>query len=217
MMDNLEAFKEEFQEVTRNAEFFCYMTRAAEFQLAAHHELERLQAKANELKEQAIIAENEDAANQLLCYERIANALISELDMWLALKDDKMNEAWNFLINSQDAVRSAMQAHVTANHLEDYAERLFALETLLFPPQMFQSVGIIVKKVSCSICGKNYENCEHIAGRPYLGKLCGRHISECELIEASIVTNPANKMCRAITISGKDVMTWRSVNDEEST
>ena len=72
---------------------------------------------------------------------------------------------------------------------------------------MFASVGGIIKKTKCSICELEYEDCDHMKGKFYSGKLCVREIHEIELEEVSIVQNPASKMNRQlrITYKGKDV------------
>ena len=137
--------------------------------------------------------------------------------MWLALKDDDPALAWNYLVDAQTAVESAMQAHALANDMENYVERLAILEKVLFPPQLFFSPGMIIREARCSICNEEYGECDHVQGRPYMGQMCVRKIIEADIEEVSLVENPANKKARGIFFTNpkegvrRDFLTWRVV------
>lgn len=204
-----EAFEESLRRFLAEAQQLCYVTRAVELQSEARRGALEFTDRAEELKATAIRAADEDTANRLLAIEYILRAIMSELDMWIALKEDRMNDAWDDLIGTQLATRSAMQAHNRAGHLQGRAERLLALEKLVFPPQIFMSIGAVVTRATCSICGEPYDACDHIVGRPYMGRLCARRIEECELEEVSIVAEPADRRCRLMTIEDRDTLTWR--------
>ena len=215
MVNDLESFKAELKVAIDDCSRFCYATRDRESQIEAVERLETLKAKANVLKAEAITAEDEDSANQLLSLENMVQGLVSELQMWVDLKDDNPNAAWNALMNAQSSIRTAMQAHDLASYLAPLVERLYALEQLLFPPQIFFSAGMVIRQSSCSICGREYGDCEHVKGRVYMGRMCAREIREAEVREVSVVDSPASKLCRAFIISDegitRDVMTWRPV------
>ncbi|MGB8312405.1 MAG: hypothetical protein WCE81_11185 [Halobacteriota archaeon] len=211
-------FKKKFNTTVDECRRFCYMTRAKEFQLEALERLNSLKAESIALKEKVIAHKDEDSANAMLSFEEMTNALINELNMWIALKDDNPNLAWDYLVEAQGAARSAMQCHDVASHLGDYVEHLHFLEVLLFPPQHFFSPGIIVKQHVCSICGQDYDDCTHIKGKAYMGKMCVTKINEIVSIEEiSFTPDPANKHSRIFTIGDGDVMrdtmTWRIVSD----
>ena len=78
---------------------------------------------------------------------------------------------------------------------------------------------MIIAKSKCSICGHDYGECDHIVGKAYMGEMCVRIIEEVkELKEISLVTEPANKRARIISITdedgiSRDIMTWRPVSD----
>jgi hypothetical protein len=212
--EEIMAFQDEFQQIIQEGQKFCFVTRAKEFQLRARDTLKNLSKKIATLKKKAVAAAYEDAANEILSYEEIANAIINELSMWIALKEDNPGAAWDYLVNAQMAAISAMQAHPSANHLDTYLEHLDALEHHMFPKQLFFSPGIIIREARCSICGQEYGECDHVAGRPYMGELCSREIVRADLEEASLVDNPANKHARGILITGKDgvrrdFLSWR--------
>lgn len=213
IFQEITAFQDEFQQTIEATRKFCYITRAKEFQLQARDNLKNLTEILGTLKKKAIAATYEDAANLLLSYEEIASAIINELSMWIALKEDNLGAAWDFLVHAQSAVISAMQAHASASDLDADLDRLEALEHLLFPRQMFFSPGMIIREARCSICGQEYGECDHLAGKPYMGELCAREIIHADLEEASLVLNPANKHARGIFITGKDgirrdFLTW---------
>jgi len=214
--EEIKAFQDEFQQTIQEGQKFCFVTRAKEFQLQAREKLKNLAKKIATLKKKAIAAAYEDAANEMLSYEEITNAIINELSMWIALKEDNPGAAWDYLVNAQRAAISAMQAHASANHLDTYLEHLDALENHMFPQQLFFSPGMIIREAKCSICGQEYGECDHVAGRPYMGELCSRLIVHADLEEASLVDNPANKHARGIIITGKDgvrrdFLSWRPV------
>src|SRR5712692_4165283 len=215
MNEQVYTFKIEFSETANELQKFCYITRAKELQLEALNKLNILKSNASILKQKAIGQADEDSANAMLSFEEMIIALISELKMWIALKDDDPDAAWNHLISAQYAARTAIQAHSVANHLEGYINHLHILEDVLFPPQGFFSPGMIIEKSKCSICGREYGECDHIVGKPYMGEMCIRIIEEVkELQEISLVTEPANKRARIISITDEDgisrnIMTWR--------
>jgi len=218
MNKEVESFLKEFIEVIRECEKFCFMSRGKEFQQEAVKKLTTFKQKVTSLKEQMIKVKDEDSANTMLSLENLIDAIINELEMWIALKEDNPNKAWDFLINAQSAVRTTAQAHSIAIDLnaEGYANKLHLLEKVLFPSQMFFSPGFIIEKAKCSICGKEYGECEHIVGKAYMGKMCYKIITKIkEVKEVSIVEEPANKHARILQFTDegvtRDFMTWRRI------
>jgi hypothetical protein len=214
MNKKINIFQNEFNEIAEECQKFCFMSRAKEFQLEASKKLDTLRENAAGLKEQMIALMDEDSANAMLSFEEMITALVNELKMWTALKEDNPNAAWDFLINAQGAARTAMQAHEVACCLENYIERLYMLERLLFPPQIFFSLNVVIEHSKCSICEQEYGECDHVVGKAYMGKMCVRIITDIkELKEVSVVQEPANKHARVQTITDGDVtrdfLTWR--------
>lgn len=215
-----EIFRDKLYKVADEAVQFCFMSRAKEFQLHSCRQLEELRAEASSLKKEMVKVQDEDSANALLSFEEMITALASELKMWIALKEDDPNSAWDFLIDAQAAARTAMQAHSIANHLDSYLQRLNKLERLLFPPQTFFSPGMTIRYSECSICGGEYGECDHVVGRAYMGEMCVRIIKDVELKEVSMVEEPANKRAHMLIISDgdakRDFLTWRVISPESS-
>lgn len=222
LSQEITAFQEEFNETVIECQKFCFITRAREFQVQARDRLMPLKAKAEQLKGCMIAGKYEDAANAMLSYEEMTEALIYELSMWIALKDDDPAAGWDFLVDAQMATIAAMQAHAVAHHLDGYATHLSALEKHMFPNHGFCSIGAIVRKSECSICGQEYGECNHLKGKPYMGKICNERVTECELEEVSIVTNPGLKYCRIFSFTDdegitRDTLTWQIIPNTPST
>lgn len=69
-----------------------------------------------------------------------------------------------------------------------------------------------VKQWICSICSSDFEECEHIIGQIYDGKLCNVE-RDIEFTGQSIVTNPLDPRCKIedfliITKNGATQYTW---------
>ena len=222
MNEKVQKFEIEFSEIANDLQKFCFMTRAKELQLEACTKLELLKDMASRIKQEVISCSDEDAANAMLSFEETITALLSELRMWIALKDDDADSAWNFLVSAQYAARAAMQAHSIADHLDGYVNHLYVLEQVLFPPLAFFSPELIIEQSKCSICGQEYGECENILGKAYMGKICTRIIEKVkEVGEISLVSEPANKRARVTRFTDesgvlRDIMTWQAVSGKIS-
>ena len=201
---------------------WLFLTRDKESQQQALRDMGQLRQRASALKQEAIAEQNEDSANVLLSLEQLTDACTSELRMWIALKADEPNRAWDHLVDAQGATRHAVAAHEIAFRLnaEAYARKLDVIERLVFPPQVFLSPYFVTESTECSICGGEYGECDHVAGRPYMGEMCHGIVKNMgELREVSIVRDPANKQARIAQFTDKGVtrdrMTWKVVNENQ--
>jgi len=218
-MNEFEKYMEEYKSLTEKTKNLLFITRDINLQKSTIKELDNLIDTTLRWKDYAIDEKDENMANQQLAFEHILKALQSELTMWVNLKENKMAMAWDNLVDAQSYIRTAIQAHELANSSEDYAQRLLNIEKLVFPPQTFNSPGYLVKQAKCSICDKDYKNCNHIIGRPYMGEICCRIVEEAELLEISVVDVPADKKARMEKISdGKgnmiDLLTLKKLQEE---
>jgi hypothetical protein len=212
MSDPIPPFVDEFNKIVEESATFIFITRDNELQEGACVKLRDLRARVEAEKESATVSGDEDYANLLLGCECIADALISEISMCLLLKAGRPDQAWDALVSAQSSLSSAMRAHDGFARIEDNIRRLAAIERLIFPPQVFLSSGMIVKSQICSICEKEYEDCAHVKGRPYMGKFCTVTLIPCAVDHVAIVDNPANKRCRILKFSAegghRNRMTW---------
>lgn len=213
MNNKIPSFVEEFNKAIREAEVFLSIARCSELQQGAIESLKELQSKVLNIKSKAIDENDENLANLLLGYECIVDTLIAELEMWVLLKQDAPDLAWDKLVAAQMSSIAAVRAHAGFNHLVQHYQRLEAIEQFVFPSQVFLSSGVIVKHQECSICGGEYEDCEHLKGKPYMGKFCFITAKNVEFDHVAVVDNPADKCCRITEfhVEGgiRNRMSWR--------
>lgn len=214
-MSNLEILHTRINEALQEGINLCFLVRDSDLQRAHAEKLAVLRKEASQVKS---ICREEDAVNLVLALEYALDAQLYELKMWLALKDNATGSAWSYLVDAQSATRWAIRAHEAAEKLSINQNRLLLIEKLVFPPQLFLSVGIVVKEAICTICGSIYGDCDHIVGRPYNGQMCSKRITKSEAREVSLVDEPANKHCRILIIEEKgvkrDYLTWRAITDD---
>ena len=206
------AFIDRLNEAVEGCQVFIYITRDSDLQRQAGTTLnEQLAAIAAE-KADAVRRGAEEYANILLGCQSLATGLKAEIEMWLLLKEGRPDEAWNRLVQAQYALADAIRADAGFGHLTRQLDRLLAIETLVFPPQVFLSSGMIVKNQICTICGQEYEDCEHVKGRPYMGEFCRVRLIPSQVDHVAIVDTPANKRCRIFKfgVEGgyRNRMTW---------
>lgn len=199
---------EEFNQVAERSQNIAIFTRDIELQKAEIQTLSTFIEKSNSLKATNKDKYSEDELNLILFIVFSTDAVKSELEMIVNLKENKMDFAWGSLVQAQIQISIAASNHpFSKDRLNGYISRLEGYEKLLFPKMIFASAGYLIKKTKCTICELEYEDCNHLKGKFYNGELCVREIHEAELEEVSLVENPANKLCRALsaTFDGKEV------------
>jgi len=198
-----------------------HITHASELQHAALADLDALHERLEVETQSAIANQDEARANLMLGFKCVISSLGSEIQMWLLLKSEEPEAAWDCLIEAQNAALSAGRAHPGFAHLDEHFQRLEAIEQLLFPPQVFMSSGLIVGRQTCSICQADYEACDHVPGRPYWGRFCQIQSHDIQLDHAAVVEHPADKRCRLISrpVEGghRNYMTGRIEAGEDRT
>src|ERR1035437_3189403 len=206
------AFVSEFNKIIDECAIFTCITRDGGLQRQARTRLDDLLTAISSEKASAITANNVDYANLLLGCESVAKGIAAEITMWLLLKEGRPDAAWDQLVTAQASIADAPRAHRGFSHLTDHLDRLKAIEQLVFPPQVFLSTGFIVQRQICSICEGDYEDCQHIKGRPYMGKFCTVTLIPSAVDHVAFVENPANKRCRILKFSveggQRNRMTW---------
>lgn len=200
-------------EIAQNRSIF---TRGIELQKEKIEFLEKYKNKLSLFKSFFVDNQLEYESNLMFCFEESVRTIQLELTMIINLKEDKMDLAWDNLVDAQVSASNVIRNHPNGQNLEGYLDKLRSYETILFPKMMFGSVGGIVKKSKCSICKDNYGKCNHIKGKVYMGEMCCRIITEMVLEEGSIVVNPADKHCRVLSISSIesgeiDILTLRKI------
>ena len=148
-------------------------------------------------KQQSLQHSDETSANMFFHLQCVINAQMSSLQVWISIKDAKNQEAWNHLIDAQEYLAYALQASDAHSGLGEFSKRLENAEHLIFPGfPVYSSPGLIFTGGVCSICNKPIEECEHVEGRIYWGKVCQRvGIEKVDIDHSSIVTAPKDRKC----------------------
>ena len=169
--------------------------------LSQHNKLEfdaSIKTYLKELKADAVGQNNEALANEIWCLEAVSSIQRSYICAFNSIKNGKHFDAWQ-TYDSIDIGLSSLRKHF------DYSNNLYNLEFIeeytrkfqnLFPYQFFMSREAVIKKESCSICGKINtirNRCEHEVGELYMGEMCCRVVEDVEFLALSIVTNPFDK------------------------
>ena len=101
-------------------------------------------------------------------------------------------------------IQSAAEEKKRLRDIEQRLEDLSQYEELLFPPQAFMSAGFISDSLECSICGSPYAKCQHLRGRPYMGRFCEINHRNPRGDHAALVDSPADKRCRVTSIQVRE-------------
>jgi hypothetical protein len=116
MDDPLPQFVASLNEAVKRWQVFLCITRDRDLQEQACAEIEAVRPTVAEEKEKAICQGNEDYANLLLGCECAAGALLAEIQMWIALKSEEPDKAWDELVAAQMATAGAVRAHRCFGH-----------------------------------------------------------------------------------------------------
>ncbi len=193
--------------VLHHARHSSFATVSGNVRSATRQELQELIGALDDAKATVVALGDEGSANELLAMSLAAQGAIDELGVWTALESGLPDAAWDSLVSAQYAASAAMRAHPGGAKYERDLNRRMAMQALLFPPQAFMSSGMIVRQAECSICGSDYDECEHVKGLAYMGEMCIRTIQDAQLLEASIVDEPSDKRCRVTNVDGIDTLT----------
>ncbi|MDB5584967.1 MAG: hypothetical protein JWR80_10143 [Bradyrhizobium sp.] len=204
----------------RLAEVACllYLTRDIELQRAGEPILSALYDDAESMRLEMLAAGRMDEALRALGTRYLMDAFRAELRMYVLLKEGDPDHAWDQLVHAETAYIHAARAHRAIEaQIAEYVTRLARLEQDAFPAQVFMSAGLIVRRQQCSVCGGDYQVCEHIVGEIYDAEFCHIRLMDVTADHFAIVEQPANKMCRIThfsTAGGKrNRMTWAVTPD----
>jgi hypothetical protein len=215
-----------FTMTAREMQTLAFIPRDTELQEDTAKRARQLIAFLGEEKEVAIGADDETWANELLLMEYAATAVVEQIDMCVALKRETPELAWDHLVRAQSACRAAIGVRRQVNsgpepsalvHLLEY---LIQVEATVFPPQSFMSIGGTAHGQECSICGQEYDECRHVKGRAYMGRMCYTILHDVTVEEVSLVDIPANKHSRVTHFAEaggrRNKMTWRLEADVDA-
>ena len=111
MTNALPPFIQSLNERVTEIQPLLYITRDVELQQGAIESLAQFAVEVADKKAIAVKSNAEEYANALLGCECIIGALQAELRMWILLKQEEPDEAWDQLIAAQIACLAAARAH----------------------------------------------------------------------------------------------------------
>ncbi len=116
----------------------------------------------------------ESSANDFFHMQCMVNALKASLQMWVNLKNDLYQKSWSCLMDAQEYTVIALRINEYEGIL-NLQKQLTSIEEAVFPGwKLYNSPGFIETVGKCSICGKNFMECDHIEKQVYSGSLCQR-------------------------------------------
>lgn len=192
-------------EAVNHALGLVFFSCGIELQVAAVNRLADCEDLVSAELEKAQAAGDEDRANQQFRSFVILNGLALYLRMWTMLKHDKLEDAWDSLVDAQSAIKSASRWTDHPESLHSIYNDMIDAEHILFPYQQFVSPGITFEYALCSVCGEIHGECEHITGMLYCGTACCQIIQNVgHLDHLALVDEPEDKGCRATTLTKDD-------------
>jgi len=139
--------------------------------------------RLKDLKAEAVSQNSEALTNEIWCLETISSIQQLYISAFNSIKNGKHFDAWQSY-GTLDISLSFLRKHF------DYSDNQYNLEFIdeytrkfqkLFPYKYFMSREAVIKKQSCSICGKINtirNRCEHEVGELYMGEMCSRVIED---------------------------------------
>jgi hypothetical protein len=195
-----EALDAEIFETVGDAMRDGYFTCGIELQKAHVEKLANLRDRLKAARYASINKGDEPWANSFFRAQMIVSGTCHFLEMWIRLKEEKLDEAWDHLAESRMDLRIA-QKIVYDPATNDVLIHLDTVEATVFPPQAFSSSAYTYTESFCTICDQPFGDCEHLSGKIYMGRICNRRIPSYELSEYSIVLEPRDRRCRSTSIT----------------
>lgn len=162
-------------------------------------EYEGAKALCDELKQIAILNNDEYTANCSFIMRVNIRLISSFTQFWKLCEELEYEKAWCCLQDSLDSTRTLLKflngsLRATLMKLYNY---LSTIEKL-YPYNIFSSVGLENCTVKCSICGRSPFDleCTHISGELYWGEMAHHIICDMgELNHIALTPNPVDKRC----------------------
>ena len=157
-------------------------------------ELDRLIVQLAGARE-SFYATSDEVLDDIFVLERYVHLFAEYGLLWKQISSSQFSESWSTLQNVFDAIRLIKRlSSIDIGAVED---QLYALETL-YPYNIFVSMGAVVERFDCSICGEDIDsfNCIHRRGELYRGQMAieiARNIVQ--LDHLAMVAQPVDKRC----------------------
>lgn len=192
----LEEISEIFTKATDDAHFVNTYARSLRLQKEQIEILDKTIGLFKGFKYQAIEQKNEKVANMFFQQQCMLNSLKSSLKCWVHTKSNEFEPAWSSLIDAQEYCEVALKIDKFEG-LINLHNHLKSMEHSIFPSwPLYNSVGILETVGKCSICHSPFNDCNHLEGEVYMGRLCRRVDKQIvEFNHSAIVAAPHDRRC----------------------
>lgn len=152
----------------------------------------------SEIKKERVNSNDANGAKEIWALEQIVLIHRDYNSVFNLLKEKKHYDAWQKL-ETIEITFSFLKRHVS------YGKGTYGLYTIercvknlqsIYPYRIFSSIEILEKEKKCTICNQVVsirKPCGHIVGEIYNGEMCGRIITNFDLLGIALVENPVNK------------------------
>lgn len=160
-----------------------------------------LKILASEIKlvlDQALAADDLDAANKSWYLYTLTARLVDYLAAYSDIKTEAYYKAWCALERIEISVAN-LKRNRFIEELREHADALgvlIAAWQALYPYHIFFSPEIIIKREKCSVCGLDvspWDDCGHRRGYVYSGVPCHYNVVDMEFRGVSLVSDPVQK------------------------
>ncbi|MBR3653903.1 MAG: hypothetical protein IKN62_00515 [Elusimicrobia bacterium] len=188
--------RNKFEEKVRNISAYDVFTVDSQLQKKVIDDLVLFLKTIKTEKNKAKQKQDEKTANNLFYMQCFINAIRCSLKMWIYLKEQKYVDAWHSLVDAQEYMYYSLKAGKDIEKSKLYLYKLKEREQVIFPKFKFVSSGSIIEGGKCSICGRDFNNCEHIEENLYCGSICKRiDYKRLEFTHLALVENPKDRGC----------------------
>ncbi|OZT83939.1 hypothetical protein CIK04_15395 [Vibrio sp. 03_296] len=141
----------------------------------------------------------DEQKNNVFLFEQTFKLLQSNSQYWESIVEGDFSESWNKLQDCLDYVRRLKKfSSKESPLLSFYEKQLVALEGT-YPYTLFSSIGMVVDKYICSLCGLDIDSldCPHIVGELYAGEIAYGVVQGegAYLDHVAITEHPKDKRC----------------------
>ncbi len=142
---------------------------------------------------------NDDEAKQLWICKTIVEIQKNFISAFQNIKTEDYYGGWCLFERCEIDLKFLLRHYTIEKedlHRIDFIKIMVERWQNLYPYKSFFSPELLVKKVSCGICGERITprlNCGHLIGEIYAGKCCFELVEELEFLGFAIVEKPVQK------------------------
>lgn len=140
----------------------------------------------------------DDIPNDLYILSRIIDFFGAYNGVWRDIHGGHFSASWTSLQDALDYLRTIKRFSNDSSSPFDFFESQVPEVEKLYPYRVFASIGAIIGRCECSICGADVDggDCPHLMGELYRGKVAHGVVTSVEALDhMALVTDPVDKRC----------------------